>query len=754
MTSVEYDLDTSGGLMPQIQQAIAPPVLEDSSKKKKERQGRYRRPGRTINHDSCDNCKEGGDLICCDRCPAAFHLMCHDPPLSEDDLPSGEWLCYKCLHSLDSEEPHRAGTSGQEGGDLAGKPSSESPRQSLHGKPCSVVSALNMLIEVARLQNPVQFQLPHEISCTNLFPGSSKRPRPKENNRSSKKVAHEIDNGVIHLPAKLCFQCKRSCRKAPLIQCDYCPLLIHGDCLDPPLATLPQGRWMCPNHAEHTLDRKMLSSISLSERVKLWDQFSGPVSQDAVKTRFLNKVNCRHPPFRRKKKLMSRIGILVPNSVKEQYLYAPELLPRITAPLILEANAPTNIPSFSLSACPTEEQDEWLATVINFQTSVAKNVASSNSADADVKPILGDLPSERSKDDAHSTSDNDALGVKVKTEFSSSVPSVLSSPIAKFPLIGSRGNQVPTRVRRGGSHSKNPCSMSVSVLQPRSSSLSSAFSSNISAKKGFSVKSGSQEKLSSGSDQSVMKLFHSLQSSIDGTEDLNLQKIDEKLLHLLAYQRLQQLLPKKKTEERSGQLNSEGSCEVRGRAVVCPLEKRGPPVSMCYRSLHLGIGADMDVCFTNYGHCNFVSTKHASVFYDEVTKHYELLNYSSFGTTVDNILYSPDVGERVFEAESSSNTLSHSIRKAAKSSKRLAELPSPPEEDEKPAMIPRGKQGRPCGCITGSSKPSEEISNGWEGTAILHHGSYIKCGCLQFVFSITEYGFRFDSADYSTPPVS
>lgn len=43
----------------------------------------------------------------------------------------------------------------------------------------------------------------------------------------------------------------RSCRKAPLIQCDYCPLLYHADCLDPPLTTLPTARWMCPNHAEH-----------------------------------------------------------------------------------------------------------------------------------------------------------------------------------------------------------------------------------------------------------------------------------------------------------------------------------------------------------------------------------------------------------------------------------------------------------------------------------------------------------------------
>ncbi len=43
----------------------------------------------------------------------------------------------------------------------------------------------------------------------------------------------------------------RSCRVAPLVACDYCPLLFHMDCLDPPMTSMPSGRWMCPNHLEH-----------------------------------------------------------------------------------------------------------------------------------------------------------------------------------------------------------------------------------------------------------------------------------------------------------------------------------------------------------------------------------------------------------------------------------------------------------------------------------------------------------------------
>ncbi|XP_076733046.1 autoimmune regulator [Maylandia zebra] len=46
------------------------------------------------NDDECTVCKDGGELICCDGCPRAFHLACLDPPLSS--IPSGSWQCEWC----------------------------------------------------------------------------------------------------------------------------------------------------------------------------------------------------------------------------------------------------------------------------------------------------------------------------------------------------------------------------------------------------------------------------------------------------------------------------------------------------------------------------------------------------------------------------------------------------------------------------------------------------------------------------------
>ncbi|XP_078405341.1 tripartite motif-containing protein 66 isoform X1 [Cetorhinus maximus] len=46
------------------------------------------------NEDYCAVCLNGGELLCCDRCPKVFHLGCHVPSLLS--FPMGEWLCTLC----------------------------------------------------------------------------------------------------------------------------------------------------------------------------------------------------------------------------------------------------------------------------------------------------------------------------------------------------------------------------------------------------------------------------------------------------------------------------------------------------------------------------------------------------------------------------------------------------------------------------------------------------------------------------------
>ncbi|XP_058836423.1 nucleosome-remodeling factor subunit NURF301 [Topomyia yanbarensis] len=49
--------------------------------------------------DHCRICHRLGDLLCCETCPAVFHLECVDPPLV--DVPSEDWQCNLCkLHKV------------------------------------------------------------------------------------------------------------------------------------------------------------------------------------------------------------------------------------------------------------------------------------------------------------------------------------------------------------------------------------------------------------------------------------------------------------------------------------------------------------------------------------------------------------------------------------------------------------------------------------------------------------------------------
>jgi len=55
-----------------------------------------KKPKVLVNDEYCNYCYEGGNILNCDRCPASFHFLCHEPPLNFDDIPAGEFLCNKC----------------------------------------------------------------------------------------------------------------------------------------------------------------------------------------------------------------------------------------------------------------------------------------------------------------------------------------------------------------------------------------------------------------------------------------------------------------------------------------------------------------------------------------------------------------------------------------------------------------------------------------------------------------------------------
>lgn len=49
----------------------------------------------TDHQDYCEVCQQGGEIILCDSCPRAYHLVCLDPEL--DKAPEGKWSCPHCV---------------------------------------------------------------------------------------------------------------------------------------------------------------------------------------------------------------------------------------------------------------------------------------------------------------------------------------------------------------------------------------------------------------------------------------------------------------------------------------------------------------------------------------------------------------------------------------------------------------------------------------------------------------------------------
>lgn len=836
--------------MEEIQRLVAPPVSEEALKKQKRGPKEYRRHGKAINHDYCDSCLEGGDLLCCDQCPVSFHLQCHDPPLEEEDVPTGEWVCRRCkvAPKVDKDDDASSTKSGSSNG---GRGSKYVPPM-MPIIPLTSSNPLQQLAEAAKLLNPVQFELPKDIACTTPLPGSSKRKWWGKDKNMQKKQAHELDNGMVPLPAKVCFICRKSCRVAPLLPCDYCPCLYHLDCLDPPLTSVPTGRWMCPNHIENIIDDKLVRTMSVTERVKLWNKFDDRINHHAVKLEFLKKVHRKHPPFRIKHKHPRKRSAVIPPAIKEFYQHPVDQL----QPPMMDwspVDPPDLIKTEQLKAeTSLEDQEQWLKSVVSLQTSIAqflakKQLERGDSVDscksdssskpekpmASVQPVLNRDFSDQS---VTNTDCNKSKGSDLKSQNSDSEQILSNGPLSSpevlnnGPLELSKGavsllnptcssingdldasdlgkSRVEGNVLSGAGDSvsnamkvswqgdKQQTSSSVnsqssgnrnivistvnkqnntysrvvsgskvvsgptSILSPRAGNvkLGSATLARSNSVSGQSLSSTtkvitvsaspsasksvptlkSQNMNTNQSSATIITLNNTLQQYLEGTADLELSKLDEKLIQILAWQRLQQLMPSKTATEGqkkatlNGLLTSPGLQDIQARAVLCPLSGKGEAVPMPYRTLSIGTGADMDVCLGQYGQCNFISAKHAFIFYDETSKHYELLNYSEHGTTVDNVLYSCDFSDKPATTPQPTAIVA-SVRNLIKDRPKM-------KADERLTMSRTNELRRYCNCRGSSSSLIGGSGAGWEGTALLHHGSYIKVGCIQFVFSIVDH---------------
>ncbi|VDP50003.1 unnamed protein product, partial [Schistosoma margrebowiei] len=174
---------------------------------------------------------------------------------------------------------------------------------------------------------------------------------------------------------------------------------------------------------------------------------------------------------------------------------------------------------------------------------------------------------------------------------------------------------------------------------------------------------------------------------------------------------------------------------------------------------------DCHLCLANFNlsslnnqKCSFISPHHATIFYDDWTQHYELINYSEYGTRVDGIIYGNDIDRKLIYIPESSD-LVHRVRYLIKTAPKelssnyetssvISELcASPPKRLMK--MLSKRHEDLShmtsiCDCTSlhftqNDKTDSFNLITGWEGSAILRHGSIIQFGCYKFIFSLVNH---------------
>ncbi|XP_029609765.1 chromodomain-helicase-DNA-binding protein 3 isoform X3 [Salmo trutta] len=136
----------------------------------------------TDHQDYCEVCQQGGEIILCDTCPRAYHLVCLEPELEK--APEGKWSCPHCE---------------KEGIQWEAKDE-----------------------DFEEFEEEIEDMVVPEVPGVGLLVG----------------LEEEEDDHI-----EFCRVCKDG---GELLCCDTCTSSYHIHCLNPPLPEIPNGEWLCP----------------------------------------------------------------------------------------------------------------------------------------------------------------------------------------------------------------------------------------------------------------------------------------------------------------------------------------------------------------------------------------------------------------------------------------------------------------------------------------------------------------------------
>lgn len=426
--------------------------------------------------------------------------------------------------------------------------------------------------------------------------------------------------------------------------------------------------------------------------MKVWDQYGNdPIDHEVVKLQFFRKVHMKNPPFRTKLKPKPRDEVEVPDVIRYHYENPPSLLPSLRDVMRIDnlrkrGTVPLDFPRTDVSQAnddldAMETARKRLRSIFEDQEDV-HGLLVEPEKEKEEEEIIDKLNRSRestrkSKRSKSIAKDLEVSAEEIKLEVDEVVDKkdVDVAPVNQEPIENTAKDSLPIELKEENiEEAQVNADPSPSLLLPTElesineqlcnldpeaikllafQRLQQIINENPNFIQKFQDKTVASKTVTEIAKWDVQRFPIPLPNEVKKEEesDMPIIRMRERPFHLkddaekahsvaLSLER-----PITRSKIRSRAVLTFVNDYLAGRIWFSVTPSLKLSVCMRYRSFAIGFGAENDLDLSQFGECAFVSPKHAIIFYDEVTKQFELLNYSEFGSEVNGQLFSCDFTE-------------------------------------------------------------------------------------------------------------
>lgn len=400
--------------------------------------------------------------------------------------------------------------------------------------------------------------------------------------------------------------------------------------------------------------------------MKIWDEYgTEQIDHEVVKLQFFRKVHMKNPPFRTKLKPKPRDEVEVPEIIRYQYEKPPSLLPSLRDVIRVDNlrkrgtvhldNATAEVAQADEDLEAMESARKRLKTIFVDQEDVHGLLVEPEKEKEEeevVEKLNKSKETRRSKRSKSAAKETIIDEIKVEVEEVKEVettPANIAAPEVKLEV-----EETPPSILTASellAINEQLCNLDTETVKLLAfQRLQQIVNENPNFIQKFQDKSTASQAVTEIAKWDVHRFPIPLkeEKSVDGKPVLRTReqafhvKNDDEKAHSVA---LSLERPIKRSQIRSRAVLTFANDYLAGRVWFSIAPSLNLSVCMRYRSFAIGYGAENDLDLSRFGTCAFVSPKHSVIFFDDVTKQFELLNYSEFGSEVNGQLFCCDFTE-------------------------------------------------------------------------------------------------------------